>query len=107
MVVDEESTDESYDDFKYTLVGKLLTEKPVKFNFMRDTLAAVWRPGKGMSVKEISSNLFLFQLFHEVDMKRILEDGPWAYEHSLLVLTKMEPNISPYEAQLNRADFWI
>lgn len=68
------------------LVGKLITDKLVKFAFMRDTLAAVWRPGRGVAVKDLGNNTFMFQFFHEIDLKHILEDGPWSFEKSLLVL---------------------
>nr|GMC47343.1 conserved hypothetical protein [Ipomoea batatas] len=34
-----------------------------------------------------SCRVFLFQFsFHEVDVKRIAEDGPWSFEQSLLVV---------------------
>lgn len=69
---------EFQEETRFVLIRKLLTEKPIKFNFMKDTLAATWRPGKGMIVREVTTNLFLFHFFHEVDMKRILED-----EHGL------------------------
>lgn len=98
---------DSEDDYRYILVGKLLTEKPVKFNFMKETLAGVWRPGKGMTVSEVADKLYLFQFFHEIDMKRILEDGPWAYEQSLLVLKKLELHQSPFEIQLTKEEFWV
>lgn len=83
------------EELNYSLVGKLLTEKPFKFHILRDTMAAVWRPGKGMSVMELSTNLFLFQFRHEFDMKRVLEDGPWAFEQSLLILRILNPDESP------------
>lgn len=92
---------------QFILVGKLLTERSVKFNIMKETLAAVWRPGKGMSVREVEQNLFLFQFFHEKDMKRIMEDGPWSYEQSLLLLKKIEAHESPVETTLSKAEFWV
>lgn len=47
----------------------------MKFTFMRDTLVAVWRPSKGMSVKEVEHNTIIFQFFHEIDLKHILNDS--------------------------------
>lgn len=92
---------------QFILVGRLLTEKSVKFNIMKETLAAIWRPGKGMSVQEVEQNLFLFQFYNEKDMKRILEDGPWSYEQSLLLLKQMKPHESPMEVQLSTVAFWV
>lgn len=42
-----------------------------------------------------------------MDVKRILEDGPWAFELSLLILKKLEENISPFDIPLNTSEFWI
>lgn len=95
------------ENHSFTLVGRLLTDKPIKFHIMKDTLAAAWRPGKGVCIKELSTNLFLFQFFHELDVSRIVEDSPWAFEQSLLVLRRLKENESPFEASLNHAEFWI
>lgn len=56
---------------KNVLVGRLATTKPVKFHIMRDMLASIWRPGKGVMISEIQPNLFLFKFYHEVDVKRV------------------------------------
>ncbi|XP_031092274.1 uncharacterized protein LOC115996968 [Ipomoea triloba] len=103
----EDFTLDQEEDLRFSLVGKLITDKTVKFPFMRDTMATVWRPGKGMAVKELTNNIFLFQFFHEIDVQRILNDGPWSFEKNLLILTRFQPNISPLTMDLNRTDFWI
>lgn len=77
LVIGNDDIKEVGEEFKFTLVGHLATEKPIKFNVLKDTLALVWSPGKGMNVIEAAPNLFLFQFFHKVDMICILEDGPW------------------------------
>lgn len=107
LVLEDDEIAEYEENNRFILVGKLLTEKPVKFNFMKETLAAAWRPGKGMTVKEATENIYIFQFFHEVDMNRILEDGPWAYEQSLLVLKKLQPYQSPNEIPFTTVEFWV
>lgn len=100
MAISNEDIREVTEDYKYVIVKTLLTEKPIKFHVMRDTLASVWRPRKGMCIKEVTTNRFLFQFFHEFDTKRVLEDGPWAFEQSLLVLKKLNMNESPLNVSL-------
>lgn len=70
-------------------------------------MASIWRPWKGVNITEVSTNLCLFQFFHEVDMKRIMEDGLWSYEQCLLVMEKLQKNVSPYDVSLNSAEFWV
>lgn len=40
-------------------------------------------------------------------MKRVMEDGPWSFEQNLLILKRLEPNVSPLEADLTSTEFWI
>lgn len=70
----------------FMLVGTLITEKNVKFNFLKETLSTVWRPMKGMVAKEISTNLFIFYFFHVKDRRRVMDNNPWSFDQSLLVL---------------------
>nr|GME19989.1 uncharacterized protein LOC109179941 [Ipomoea batatas]GME19990.1 uncharacterized protein LOC109179941 [Ipomoea batatas] len=91
----------------FILVGKFLTEKTTRFNFFRDTMATVWRPKKGMMAREVSTNLFLFYFVHELDIKKVLNGGPWSFDQSLLLLKQIEPNTSPHGINLNYADFWV
>lgn len=92
---------------KFTLVGTLITEKPVKFNVLRDTMARVWHPRKGVNITELSYNLFLFKFLHEIDINHVLDDGPWAFEQSLLVLRRLRDNEDPFQADLSKSEFWL
>lgn len=107
ITVENAAAEVSPEEYKYCLVGRLTTEKPIKFQFFRDTMVVVWRPGRGVYIKEIQTNLYLFQFFHELDINRVVEDGPWSYEHNLLVLHRLAPNESPMGVSLNIAEFWV
>ncbi|XP_031097099.1 uncharacterized protein At4g02000-like [Ipomoea triloba] len=98
---------DSLTETPYILVGKLLIEKTTRFNFFRDTMASVWRPKKGMMAREVSSNLYLFYFVHEIDINKVLNNGPWSYDQSLLLLKQIEPNTSPHGILLTHADFWV
>ena len=43
------------------LVGKFISQGAVDFASMQQTLAALWKPGKGVYIRELSANLYLFQ----------------------------------------------
>lgn len=63
-------------DTQWCLIGKLLSDRPVDFEAVRNVMATLWRPGKGMFVKELDINRYLFQFFHEVDIQRDIEGTP-------------------------------
>lgn len=84
MQVDEE---EVVDEFY--VVGRLVTDKPTRFAFFRDTIAGVWRPARGMNVREPQPHRYLFRFFLDKDVQRIMDDGPWSYEQSVLILKRI------------------
>ncbi|KAF4404558.1 hypothetical protein G4B88_005944 [Cannabis sativa] len=63
-------------DWRLCLVGGFITAGAVDFPSMQLTLAALWKPGKGVYIKELDANRFLFQFFHEIDIKPVIEGSP-------------------------------
>lgn len=47
-------------DAKWCLVGRLLSNRPTDFKAMRNVMASIWRPDKGMFVKELYVNRYMF-----------------------------------------------
>nr|GLL33418.1 uncharacterized protein LOC109189671 [Ipomoea trifida] len=41
--------------------GRLVTDKPIKFLFLRDTLAQIWRPTFGMNAKELQPRRYAWR----------------------------------------------
>ncbi|XWS39750.1 hypothetical protein CRYUN_Cryun18bG0081100 [Craigia yunnanensis] len=60
-------------DFQWCLVGRFLTDRVINLMAIKNTLASIWRPVKGVCIKELSPTLFLFQFFHELDMDRVIK----------------------------------
>lgn len=64
IVLDVRSIPDSNTAIKLCLVGRFLTDQPINFNSMKSRMASIWRPGKGVFIKEIghgrtSSNYFI------------------------------------------------
>lgn len=47
---------------------------------MKEGLATVWIPVKGVSIREIISNTFLFQFFHKLGFTKVYNEGPWNFD---------------------------
>lgn len=60
-------------DPKLCVVGRFISEGKVDFMAMQHTMAALWKPGRGVYMKELDLNLYLFQFYHELDVKRVME----------------------------------
>lgn len=94
-------------DVKLCLVGRFITEGVIDFQAMRQTLATLWRPGKGVCMKEIDTNLYLFQFFHEIDIKRVCNGSPWSYNCKALAIARMKEGDIPRGVSLNKLDLWV
>ncbi|CAN1812428.1 hypothetical protein LINPERHAP1_LOCUS26527 [Linum perenne] len=44
---------------------------------------------------------------HEVDLRRVVEGGPWSFDDNLLVLRELRPGEHPVGVDLCFADFWV
>lgn len=88
------------------LVGKFITEGVVDFSAMQQTFAALWRPGKGVCIRELDVNLFVFQFYHELDVRRVLDGSPWSFNRKAIILKRMEGN-NPRCMKLDSLDLWV
>nr|GEV08612.1 reverse transcriptase [Tanacetum cinerariifolium] len=64
-----------------------------------------WRPRRPVSFQELESNMFLVKIDHVVDLRRVLEDGPWSFERNLVVLKLLDDEEQPIEAQMTKFRF--
>uniref|UniRef100_A0A803NLH2 Reverse transcriptase n=1 Tax=Cannabis sativa TaxID=3483 RepID=A0A803NLH2_CANSA len=94
-------------DDRWCLVGRFLTERNIDFDAMRHLMASLWQPGKGMYVKELDSNRFLFQFYHDVDIERVIEKSPWTFNNFLLVFQRLKKGEDPKLIPLSHVDMWI
>lgn len=56
LMYEENQEDLSEIDTRWCLVGRFLTESTIDFQAMQNKMASLWRPGRGMYVKELDIN---------------------------------------------------
>lgn len=74
---------------------------------MKNTMASLWRPGRGVCIKELSHTLFLFQFFHEIDIRRVLESSPWTFDQHILIVRRLREDEQPHNVPLFHISFWV
>ncbi|KAK5836464.1 hypothetical protein PVK06_012254 [Gossypium arboreum] len=62
--------------YQFYLVGQCLTDSVVHFPYLRNTMADLWHPIRGICITDLGDKRYLFQFFHEVDMQRMLSSTP-------------------------------
>ncbi|KAK6147743.1 hypothetical protein DH2020_018655 [Rehmannia glutinosa] len=104
-----ENTDDGAEtqDLRWCLVGRFLSDRQVNFLAMKNTLAAIWRPVKGVFIKDLGPNLFLFQFFHELDLARVQSNGPWTFDNLMLITKRLLIGEQPSKVLLFNVEIWV
>lgn len=92
---------------KLQAVGKLLSDRPAKAEHLGRTLAGVWCPFSGLECKDLGENRFLFSFREEKGKKKAVDNGPWFFNKSLLVVEDFAPNKTIDDYQFKMIPIWV
>jgi len=59
------------------LIRRFLTNKLVITHMMKDNIKGIWSLVKGVEIRAIKMGVFIFQLFHKLDVWKVLSGGLW------------------------------
>ena len=65
---------------QFCIIGKLLAEKLISKETIKETLLCLWRVRKSFTFKILGENLFIIEFEEASDKARVLEGRPWIYE---------------------------
>ena len=94
-------------EMRYALIGRFLTDKPINFVAMKNTMASIWEPRKGIAVTEVGAGRYLFQFFHEFDVITVLNNGPWTFNQHILVVRRLLETDQADRVPLNQVTLWV
>lgn len=89
------------------LIGKVLSNKPVKFNAIRDGLASSWQSGRGVTIIPIDDKKIMCQFYHLCDMERIYQGGPWLLNNFMVIFRKLSFGEDPTEIYFHHTEIWV
>ncbi|KAF4347783.1 hypothetical protein G4B88_015460 [Cannabis sativa] len=107
LISDDQAEDVQAFDDQWCLVGKLLTNRTFDFDAMRHMLASLWQPGKGVYIKELDNNRYLFQFYHEIDVQTVIDGSPWTFNRMPLVFHRLKRGEDPRVVPLHEIDMWV
>ncbi|CAN0856638.1 hypothetical protein LINGRAHAP2_LOCUS6544 [Linum grandiflorum] len=55
------------------------------------SLPSVWEPERGVEVDEMEGGLYLFRFEHQLDVRKVVDKGPWHFNGVLLVVHESGP----------------
>lgn len=108
LILEEANVEIATTDLPFCLVGSFLTNRKINFQAMQDTLSSIWRPVKGVYMEETNiPNLFMFKFFHELDVQRVLNDGPWTFNNQALMVKRLELGERLSDIKLSELYIWV
>jgi hypothetical protein len=102
----EEGEDEQV-DLRWCLVGRFLCERTIHFNSMKVRMADLWKPVKGVTIKEATGGKFLFHFAHPMDMEAVLNGGPWTFDNNMLILEQVQLGMQIEWIPLFHVNMWV
>lgn len=108
LILEELLEDQVGVDYSLCLVRSFLSDRKINFTAMKDTLASIWRPVKGVYMEETNyPNLFIIKFFHKLDMQRVLDDGPWTFNQQVLLIKKLDGEEQLSELKISELYIWL
>ena len=74
---------------------------------MMSKMADVWKPAMGINIKELDTGVFIFQFYHNEDMRWVLNGGPWSFDNAMLVMETIPLGVEPMKVSLWHLNIWI
>ncbi|TXG49182.1 hypothetical protein EZV62_025057 [Acer yangbiense] len=88
-----------------SLVGKVLSPKPVNRDVFRGVMRKFWQTREGVEIESVRDNIFTFQFGNMEDKRRIISGGPWSFNDALIVLEEPEGTRDFQRMVFNKAEF--
>ncbi|KAF4353325.1 hypothetical protein G4B88_015279 [Cannabis sativa] len=70
-------------------------------------MASLFHPIKCMYVKELEHNRYIFQFYHDLDLKRVIDGSTWIFNKTQFVFAKLVPGVDPRAMIINHLDMWV
>jgi len=67
----------------------------------------IWKPEKGVVIRDLKSNFFVFQFFSTADKMFLLNEGPWSFDGKILLFKEVSGLEKPSEVTFTTARFWV
>ncbi|CAN0846301.1 hypothetical protein LINGRAHAP2_LOCUS4382 [Linum grandiflorum] len=85
----------------------VVTDKVYNFTMFKKRMANLWRLYRGIRIAELDERLILFRFYHELDLRWVLDNGPWTFESCLVSMGEIWRGQRPDRVPLNTAEFWV
>jgi 14-3-3 protein epsilon len=107
LTLNLETDSASIQILEHCLIGRVLTDKQIRFAYFKERLGHFWKPGKKVSILQADNGRYLFQFNHRLDAAKVIDEGPWLFDNFNLVIERIAPGVVPASIPLDHLDIWV
>jgi hypothetical protein len=74
---------------------------------MKVRMTDLWKPVRGVTIKETKVGQFLFHFAHPLDMEAVLNGGPWSFDNNMLILEQVKLGMQIEQIPLQHVNMWV
>jgi hypothetical protein len=90
-----------------SLIGKILSNKPILKSILQHSLQGIWGNPAGFTINEIEGGYFHINLELNADIQRILKGNPWIIRNSWFMVHLWDRQINPSNLDFHHVPTWI
>lgn len=105
---EEEDSAETMELARRTLVGKILTNKPLNKGVVKSILLKVWGDPLGLKITGMGPNVRIYvHLCDKREVVEVMKKSPWLIMNHLIDLQFWTPEASVFEIDYARVSSWV
>jgi hypothetical protein len=90
-----------------SLIGKILSNKPILKSNLQHSLQGIWGNPAGFTINEIEGGYFHINLDLVADIHRIMKGNPWIIRNSWFMVHLWDRQINPSNLDFQHVPTWI
>ncbi|PON43114.1 hypothetical protein PanWU01x14_276660 [Parasponia andersonii] len=94
-------------ELRLGLLGKVLSTKSFNRSIFKEVMSRVCKVEKGLEIKKIGQDVFVYSFSHKVEKQRVQDNKPWNFNKALLILKDFDDRESPRNYEFCFIKFWI
>jgi hypothetical protein len=104
---DENVINEGISACNHSVIGKIITDKPIHINSIQNGLESIWGSPPGLKIQDLGGKLLQFFMNDLADRDRILYGNPWIFRNSWLVVKAWDRETDYHNLDFDHVPIWI
>jgi hypothetical protein len=104
---EESHVEESVQNCNLSLIGKILSDKPIFTQILHSSLTGIWCNPMGFKISELAGKKYQLRMEREEDLQRALKGSPWIIRNCWLILHQWERGKDIQNLDFTHVPLWM